>query len=129
MVHAESKCQRIKSGRIPLSPDSSIWIQRAQVYCSILRLHAKKIKNKGNLKRSARKCGIRQPMHLSLLKIKERLRVCESKCEYFRRHGHKYRRKHLSNVLERARAKEDDVAEKRFSQSSNGRKTEPYGVV
>jgi len=84
MVHAESKCRRIKSGRIPFSPASSIWIQRAQVYYSLLRLHAKKSKNKGNLKRSARECGIHRPMHLSLLEIKERLRVCESKYEYFR---------------------------------------------
>jgi hypothetical protein len=36
MVHAESKCRRIKSGRIPFSPASSIWIQRAQVYRSLL---------------------------------------------------------------------------------------------
>ena len=116
MLHAEPKCQRIKSGRISFSPDSSIWIQRTQVYCSLLSLHAKKIKNKRNLKGAARKCGICWPMHLTFLEIKERLGVCGSKCEYFRQHGHKYRRKHLLDMLERARAKEDDVAGERFSQ-------------
>ena len=50
---AEKRCRRIKSGRIPFSPESSKWIRRAQVYRSILRFHAGKIKNKGNLKRSA----------------------------------------------------------------------------
>ena len=83
----------------------------------------------GILKRAARKCGIRRPMHLTLLEIKECLQVCESKCEYFCHHSHKYRRTHLSNVLERAGAKEDDVAKKRFSQLSNRKKTEPSGVV
>ena len=50
MVHAEKKCRRIKSGRIPFSPDSAIWIRRGQVYRSLLRFHAKKIRNRGNLK-------------------------------------------------------------------------------
>ena len=54
MVHAESKCQRIKSGIIMFSPDSSIWIQRAQVYCSLLRLRAKKIKNRRDFEKSCK---------------------------------------------------------------------------
>ena len=62
MMHAESKYQRIRSGRIPFSANSSIWIKRAQVYRSLFRLHVKKIRNKGNLKRVARKCGIQHPM-------------------------------------------------------------------
>jgi hypothetical protein len=39
MAHAEKKCRRIKSGRIPFSPDSAVWIRRRQVYNSILRFH------------------------------------------------------------------------------------------
>ena len=39
---AEKRCRRIKSGRIPFSPESSKWIRRAQVYRSILRFHAGK---------------------------------------------------------------------------------------
>ena len=50
---AERKCHRIKSCRIPFSPDSLIWIRRCQVYCSILRYHAGKIRNQENMKRSA----------------------------------------------------------------------------
>ena len=42
MHHAEHKCHRIKSSRIPFSPDSSIWIRRCQVYHSILCYHAGK---------------------------------------------------------------------------------------
>jgi hypothetical protein len=32
MLHSEKKCRRIKSGRIPFSPDAAIWIRRCQVY-------------------------------------------------------------------------------------------------
>ena len=61
---AERKCHRIKSCRIPFSPDSLIWIRRCQVYCSILRYHAGKIRNRSNLKRSAQRCGIGGPLQL-----------------------------------------------------------------
>ena len=33
MKHAESKCCRLKSGRIPFSPEASLWIRQCQVYC------------------------------------------------------------------------------------------------
>ena len=67
MLHAEKKCCRIKSGRIPFSPDSSKWIRRAQVYRSILRFHAGKIRNRSTLKQAAKRCGVCNPlsMHLS----------------------------------------------------------------
>ena len=54
MKGTERRCRRIKSGRIPFSPESSRWIRRAQVYRSILRYHAGKIRNRSNLKRAAR---------------------------------------------------------------------------
>ncbi len=52
MRHAEKTCRKIKSCRIPYSPEASIWIQRAQVYHSILRWQRGRIRNKGNLKRT-----------------------------------------------------------------------------
>ena len=68
MVNAEKGCRRIKSGRIPFSPESSVWIRRRQVYRSILRYHAGKIRNRGNLKRAARKCGIQRALKFPLEK-------------------------------------------------------------
>lgn len=114
MINAEKKCRRIKSGRIPYSPQSSIWIRRSQVYRSLLKFHAGKIHNKSNLKRTARRCGIHRPMQLSLKEIRLRLRVCKEKCKYFRKHGQRYRRKHLNKCLEKARDKADDAAEKKI---------------
>ena len=46
MHHAKRKCCRLKSVRIPFSPDSLIWIRRCQVYRSILRYRAGKLVNK-----------------------------------------------------------------------------------
>ena len=37
MRNAEKKCPRIKSGRIPFSPEAALWITRMQVYRSLLR--------------------------------------------------------------------------------------------
>ena len=36
MKHAEKKCLRIKVGRIPFSPEASLWTCQCQVYCSLL---------------------------------------------------------------------------------------------
>ena len=96
---AEKKCRRIKSGKIPFSPESSLWIRRCQVYRPILRFHAGKIRNRANLKRSARQCGIRRPLSLSLQELRERLRNAKKKCAYFQRHGQRYRQKHLNKRL------------------------------
>ncbi len=54
MQHAEKKCQWIKLGRIPFLPEASLWIKWTQVYHSLLRNHAGKIRNWGNLKQAAR---------------------------------------------------------------------------
>ena len=79
MCAAEKKCRRRrgKSGRITFSPQASKWIRRAQMYRSLLRLHASKIRNIENLKRAARRCGIEKPMKKSLAEIRARLKVCK----------------------------------------------------
>ena len=84
------------------------------MYRSILQYHAKKIRNKGNLKQTACRCGIKQPFQLSVQEIKERLEICKEKCKYFRRHGHHYRRKHLHNCLKAAKDRGDEEAENKI---------------
>ena len=114
MHKAEKKCRRIKSGRIPFSPEASKWIRRAQVYRSLLRLHAGKIRNRGNVKRAGRRCGVEDPMNMSLEEIRARLKVCKDKCTYFKKHGHRHRRRHLKSRLEQTRQREDEEAEARI---------------
>ena len=37
MRHMEKNCRKIRAGVIPFFPESLIWIERAQVYRSLLR--------------------------------------------------------------------------------------------
>ena len=114
MKHAEKKCRKIKSGRIPFSPEASVWIRRRQVYESLLRRLDGKIKNRSNLRRSAQRCGIQSPFQLTRKEIHQRLDICEEKCEYFEKHGYRYRRKHLYKRLSVAKAKKNRVAEEKI---------------
>ena len=83
------------------------------MYRSVLRYHAGKIRNRGNLKRSARRCGISRPLSMPLEEMRLRLKECKQKCNYFRKHGHRYRRRHLSDQLQKAKAWGDEETEKR----------------
>lgn len=114
MTHAEKKCRCITSGRIPFSPESSLWIRRTRVYRSILRFHAGKIQNKSNFKQAAQRCGITNPLGLLLRVIRDCLAECKRKCNYFRKHGKQYRRKHLRNRLAIVQSCNNEEAEKRI---------------
>ena len=115
MRHAERKCRRFKSGHISFSPKASMWIRRTQTYRSLLRLHAGKIRNVGNLKRSAKRCGILDAMSLSVREIYNRLLICMSQCDYFRKNGNAYRNKHLRKCLQSAQDEEDEEAENQIA--------------
>ena len=91
-----------------------MWIKRRQAYESLLRYKQGKIRNKSNLRRTAQRCGIKTPLHLKWKEIKERLKVCEERCEYFSKHGHAYRRRHLQNRLSITRSKRDAEAEQKI---------------
>ena len=112
MLNAEKKCRRIKSGRIPFSPEAALWIRRSQVYRSLVRYHDGLIRNRGNLKRTARRCGIERCFELTMEDILLRLKVCLERCDHYRKNGKHYRRKHLNDCLARARDKEDSAKEK-----------------
>ncbi len=112
MTNAEKKCRRIKSGRIPFSPELSLWIRCTQVYRLLIRYHLGFFCNVGNLKRAARRCGISKCLFLSLEEIWLCLDVCIDKCDYFCKHGQYYRRKHLYKRLQEAKDKENERKEK-----------------
>ena len=114
MRYAEKRCRKFKSGRIPFSPEASLWIKKTQVYRSLLKYHAGKIRNRGNLKRSACRCGIENALSIPPKVLYERIKVCVEQCDYFRKHGKSHRRKHLNDRLQVARDKEDDEAEKQI---------------
>ncbi len=110
MRYAEKKCRKIKSGRIPFSPEAAMWIRRMQDYRLLLKYHAGRIHNRGNLKRAARRCGIKYPLSLSIKEIYLRLQSCVAQCEYFHQNGRYYRKKHLYRRLNAAQEREDEKA-------------------
>jgi hypothetical protein len=112
MLNAERKCRRIKSGRITFSPEAALWIRRTQVYRSLLQYHRGLIRNRGNLKRMTRRCGILNCLALLVEDILVRLKVCIKQCDYYRIHGKQYQQKHLQKCLQTAREMEDDRCKK-----------------
>jgi len=112
MKRAEKKCCRFKSGRIPFSPEDSLWIHQCQVYRSLLRWHNGKLQNYGNLCRTARRCQINAPFQLMVEDNKLRMSICKEKCDYFRKHRQCHRRQYLTNCLEAAQDRADETAER-----------------
>ena len=123
---AERNCRKLKSGRIPFSPEASLWIKRTLCYRSLLRYWAGKIKNKGNLLRQARRCRINDPLALSIQTIKDRLHECKQRCNFFTKHGHRHRRTHLHSRLHEAKDKGDEDAERRILQIIKGEKDRAF---
>ena len=66
MKHAKKKCRRLKSGRIRFLPESVVWIKREQIYKSLLEYQLGWNKNRRNLKRAARKQGIKEPFQITM---------------------------------------------------------------
>ncbi len=113
MKHAANTCRKIKSGRICFSPESVIWIKREQICKSLVLYKQGHRKNRGNLKRAARKQGIRHPFRLSLAELQVRLDICNERNNYFQQNGRRYQKRHLLRRCEAARqAGKEDVATK-----------------
>ena len=115
MRRAEKICRKIKCCRIAFSPEAAIWIRRVQVYYSILRFHKGKIKNRGNLKRAARRCNITDPLRIPIKEIVIRLEACKKECLFYREHGKRFRQKHLE---ERRKVAQDNDDEEAFASIS-----------
>ena len=110
MIHAEKMCRKIKCCRIPYSPEASIWIRRAQVYYSIIRWHKGQIRNRGNLKRAARRCNIQNPMGLSMAEVLLRVDKCKQECKFYQENGKRFRTKHLNKRMRLAQERNDEEA-------------------
>lgn len=116
MKYAEKRCRKLRSGRIPFSPEASMWIKRTLCYRSLLRYWAGKIKNKSNLNRQAKRCQISRPFAMSVQEIKDRLTECKAKCSYFTKHGQRHRQSHLKQRLQLATRRGDERAERQILQ-------------
>ena len=116
MLGAEKRCRKIRSGVIPFSPEAVRWIRRAQVYRSLLQFMAGRRKNKGNLRRLARRVGIARPFQMSQEELKIRLRTCKGKCQALKKTGWLARRRFLrARSLEAQQQEDYATAEKILS--------------
>ena len=79
---------------------------------SLLQYKLGKNKNRGNLKRAARRNGIQHPFQISTEELKIRLEMCDKRNNYFRENGSRYREKHLLQRVEVARREGRDEAAK-----------------
>lgn len=126
MHHAEKQCRRLKSGRIPFSPEASMWIKRTLCYRALLRFWAGKIKNRGNLRRQAKRCHIENPFSLSLQSIADRLAQCRARCQYFMKYGQRHRKQHLTARLHAAKDRQDEEGERRILQIIKGERDRAF---
>ncbi len=108
MINAEKNCRKIKSGRIPFSPEAAIWIRLMQVYKLLLRYHQGRIRNRANLGWTARRCRILNCLQIPVESLLQKIEVCHEKCNYFRKHGRRYCTKHLHSCANAARDRGDD---------------------
>jgi hypothetical protein len=58
MKNLEKRCRKIKSGRLPFSPEAAKWIRRVQMYKSLLKFVRGRGRNCGNLRQEAYRAGI-----------------------------------------------------------------------
>ena len=114
MEHAGKKFRKIKSGKIPFSPDSILWIKHRQTYRTLMGYHAGNNIDKGDLKRAVRQVGIRTPMQLSIQEIRKRLKVFREKCKYYKFFERIYRKQHLNNCLNCAEKNNNAESEKKI---------------
>jgi hypothetical protein len=90
MIHTEQKCSKIRSGRIPFSPEAGKWIRRLQIYDTLLRRQRGQRCNLGNLRQAALRGGINNPFELLEHEILLRIKVCREHCDFYREHGQQY---------------------------------------
>jgi hypothetical protein len=67
-----------------------------------------KIRNRGNLKHTARRCGIINCLSIPKEELLQPVKVCIIQCNYFQRHGKQYRQKHLLKCLNNAKDSKDE---------------------
>ena len=111
MRHAEKICRKIKSCRIPFSPEAALWLRRV----TPLSYHKGMVKNRGNLKRAGWRCNTPHPLSLTIGEIYDRLKECKREWTFFQEHGKRFRRKHLNARLRLAQEKEDEEAINKIS--------------
>ena len=89
MLEAEKKCRKLYAAHYEFSPAVACWLDRCHAYQSLIRLERKRVElevdeakdvttmNVGNIKRTAWRHGIEDPLSLSLEQLLVRSKECK----------------------------------------------------
>ena len=79
MLVAEKKCRKLNAGHYEFSLQVKEWLDRCHAFRALLRLKSgKKVRNKGNVRRFALRCGIPNPMQHSEKELAWMYRQCRA---------------------------------------------------
>jgi hypothetical protein len=126
--YMEKKCRWLKSGRIPFSPEALLWICQCQVYCSFLRWHNGKLRNYGNLCRTAWYCQINALFQLTVNNIKLRMLICKESVTIFGSMGNATGGIIQTIVSKRCKNGRTTLPNKISLQLLNAKRTKPSGA-
>ena len=80
MLCVGKRCHKLNLAHYEFSPQVKKWLDRYHAFRALLRLQTgKKVRNKGNAKRFARRCVMDNPMQLSVRKLLTIYRECKLK--------------------------------------------------
>ena len=75
---SEKKCRKLHTAHYKFIPKVKWWLYRCHVFRQLLRIQSgQKVKNYGNIKRSARRYGIDNPMQHSVKDLVELYKQCK----------------------------------------------------
>ena len=103
MLCAEKRCRKLNTGHYEFSPEVKEWLDRCHALRALLRLKTgKKVRNKGNVKRFARRCGIANPEGHSAAELAIMYKECKTKTKKLMAESPWMRKEFLTSLLQEA---------------------------
>jgi len=102
MTCAESKCRKKYKNDYDFSPEVRQWIERGRAIRAIIRMKLGRECNIGNLKRTAKRCGLTNPLSYTRSQLWEMYYKCKAKCKKLLADSPWMRKQFLSQRLQTA---------------------------
>ena len=100
MLYAKKRCRKLNSVHYEFSPKVKEWLDRCHTLRVLLRLQTgKKVRNKGNVKRFARRSGINNPMQHTVSELITMYRECKLRNRKLMAESPWVRKEFLSTLL------------------------------
>ena len=102
MANAESKCRKKYKADYDFSPEVRLWIEKGRALRAIIRLKLGRECNVGNVKRTAKRCGITNPLSFTKKELWEMYYECKRQCKKLLAESPWLRKMFLSQKLQSA---------------------------